>query len=144
MKILLTRFLFVILIVSIQESCCAQKLMNKINEASKLKSNDSLFINKPLSDLLRQIGPKIIDAYGEGTRADGAPGYFRFKFVTMKQNDSLKTKGRIPTTIVVYIKEHFDWDFKQRIKGKELVWTKEDLGRYGNLTVVGIRVYGEN
>lgn len=70
-------------------------------------------------------------------------GNFIFNFVDTKQKDSLRSKNKIPVTIVVYVKENFDWDFHKRPKGKETVWTAEDAKKYGELTIVGIRIYGE-
>ena len=45
--------------------------------------------------------------------------------------------------MVVYVKEYFDWDYQKRPKGKESVWTEDDVKKYGNLTVVGFRIYGD-
>lgn len=119
-------------------------MMTKVNDAQKLKTNQKLFIDKPLKILLEEIGPEIKMAYGDPSKnIQSKVGYFRFKFVNFKQNDSLKTKEKMPVTIIVYVKEYFDWDFQKRKKGKEFVWTKEDKLKYGDLTVVGLRVYGD-
>ena len=40
----------------------------------------------------------------------------------------------------VYLKENIDWDFEKRPKGKEYIWTKIDEEKYGNLTVIHIKV----
>ena len=67
-----------------------------------------------------------------------------FNFVDQKQKDSLKSKNELPVTIVVYVKEYFEWDFQKRQKGNETVWTPIDAQKYGELTIVGFRVYGES
>ena len=40
------------------------------------------------------------------------------------------------------MKENFDWDFKKRPKGKEMVWKPADAKKYENLTIAGFRIYG--
>jgi hypothetical protein len=62
------------------------------------------------------------------------------------ENEEVKntrSKGKTPITIVVYVKEYFEWDFQKRPKGKETVWTTEDAKKYENLTIVAFRVYGD-
>lgn len=45
--------------------------------------------------------------------------------------------------LVIYVKEPLDWKWEKRPKGNELVWTKEDAEKYGNLTVVRIKVINQ-
>jgi hypothetical protein len=59
-----------------------------------------------------------------------------------RQLDSLKTKGITPVTIVVYVKEAFEWEIGQRPKGRETNWTANDVNKFGHLTITGLRVYG--
>jgi hypothetical protein len=44
----------------------------------------------------------------------------------------------------VYIKEPLDWNFNDRPKGEEYQWSKEDIEKYGNLTIIRIKVIGKN
>ncbi|MGI8584699.1 MAG: hypothetical protein ACR2KX_21125 [Chitinophagaceae bacterium] len=119
--------------------------MKTLNDAQKIKANEKQFINKPLKDLLKEIKPQIKRVTANPSKnIQSSVGYFIFNFVDSKQKDSLRAKEKIPVTIVVYVSEYFDWDFQKRKKGKEFVWTKEDEEKYGDLTVVGLRVYGEN
>ncbi|MBC7689901.1 MAG: hypothetical protein H7211_17185, partial [Aquabacterium sp.] len=67
-----------------------------------------------------------------------------FNFIDANQKDSLMLKNKIPVTIVAYVKENFEWDFHERAKGKGTVWTADDLRKYGSLTIVGFRVYGDS
>jgi hypothetical protein len=46
--------------------------------------------------------------------------------------------------LYVYVKEPVEWDFDKRAKGKEFLWTKEDVEKYGNLTVIRIKVIGKD
>ena len=137
--------LFLILIFSATVSCHLQQLVQTSNDAKKIKENEKLFIGKPLKNLLKEIKPEIKMAYGDPSiNIQSKVGYFRFKFVDFKQNNSLKANGKMPVSIIVYVKENFDWDFQKRPKGKELQWTKEDEKKYGDLTIVAFRVYGED
>lgn len=133
-----------ILLLVITTSCYSQHLVKTVSDAPKIKANEKTFIGQPLKDLLKEIKPQIKMAYGDpSTNINSQVGYFRFTFVDQKQKNNLKLKGKTPVTIIVYVKEYFDWDFKTRPKGNEYTWTKEDEKKYGNLTVVGFRVYGE-
>ena len=44
----------------------------------------------------------------------------------------------------MYVREPLKWNFDDREKGKEYEWTKEDVEKYGNLTVIRIKVIGNN
>ena len=101
-------------------------------------------INKPMKDLLREINTPIKWVSANlSNNFNFRVGYFIFNFVDAKQKDRLSIENKIPVTIVVYVKEYFNWDFQKRPKGKETVWTSEDVKKYENLTIVGFRVYGE-
>ena len=112
-------------------------------DAQKIKANEQQFINKPLKELLKEIKPQIkrVTA-GSSKNIQSSVGYFIFNFVDSKQKDSLRMINKTPVTIVVYVKEDFEWDFNKRTKGKETVWTAEDAKIYESLTIVGFRVYG--
>jgi hypothetical protein len=139
-KILIT---FLITIFSF--NCYSQQLMKTIDDAYKIKENQEQFINKPLKVLLKEIKPPIKRVTASpSNNFQSSVGYFVFKFVDAKQNDSLRSKNKIPVTIVVYVKEYFDWDYHKRTKNKETVWTSADMRKYENLTIVGFRVYGND
>jgi len=126
------------------ENTYPKTLLGCTIKAKKLKMNKQQFINKPLKILLSEIKPKIKNASGDpSVNWKVRPGFFRFQFVMQQQNDSLKAVGKMPVTILVYVKENFDWDFKKREKRNEFSWTKKDEEKYGNLTVIGLRIYGE-
>jgi hypothetical protein len=145
-KIVINKILKIITILILVFSfsgCFSQHLMKTVNDARNIKENQSQFINKPLKDLLKEIKPQIkcvtaspsINIYSN-------VGYFIFNFIDYKQKEKLESHDQIPVTIVVYVKENFDWDFKKRPKGKEMVWTEDDAKKYENLTIVGFRIYG--
>ncbi|MCD0476175.1 hypothetical protein LPB87_17415 [Flavobacterium sp. EDS] len=54
-----------------------------------------------------------------------------------KKNEGSKEDA---VSLFVYVKTPIDWKYEERPKGKELMWTKEDVEKYGNLTVVAIKV----
>jgi len=134
--------IFILMFAS--SSCYSQQMMKTQNDVQNIKKNEKQFINQPLKDLIKEIKPQIkwVTA-NPSVNIQSSVGYFIFNFVDSKQKDSLNAKRKIPVTIVAYVKEYFDWDFHKRQKGKEFIWTKEDLEKYGDLTVVGIRAYGE-
>lgn len=127
-----------LLLILISTGCKAQQLVQTPADAYKLKSNEQQFINKPLKDLLKQIKPEIKLVTGNPEY----PSYFSFRFVSReelrKKADSENTLG-----LYVYVKEPLDWDFDKRPKGKEYEWSKEDLEKYGSLTVSRIKVIGK-
>jgi len=128
-----------ILFLLINYSCKAQQMVQTPNDAHKLKTNEQQFINKPLKDLLKEIKPEIKTAYG----TLGDPSYFSFRFI-----DSEEIKRRPIENnslgLYIYVKEPIDWDFTKRPTGKEYFWTKEDVEKYGNLTVIRIKVIGKD
>lgn len=137
--------LTLILIALFTTVCCkSQQLMKTQKDAHKIKENEKQFINKPLKELLKEIKPQIKRVFGNpSNNSYETVGYFMFNFVDLHQYDSLRFNKKTPVTIWVYVKENFDWDFQKRPKGKQTVWTKDDADKYGNLTIVGFRVYGD-
>ena len=124
--------------------CFSQELMENLNDAYKIKKHEGDFINKPLKILLREIKPPIKFVSGNScNNCLERTGYFTFRFESKKQLDTLKTKGITPVTIVVYVKEAFEWEIGQRPKGKETNWTANDVNKFGDLTITGLRVYGD-
>jgi hypothetical protein len=136
--------LFIVILFLSLAGCYSQQIIKTVSDANKIKENQSLFINKPMKDLLREINTPIkwVSA-SPSNNLDFSVGYFIFNFVDAKQKDRLSIENKIPVTIVVYVKEYFNWDFQIRPKGKETVWTSEDVKKYETLTIVGFRVYGE-
>ncbi|GIQ57921.1 hypothetical protein Flavo103_10570 [Flavobacterium collinsii] len=122
-------------------SCSAQQQMvQTTKDAFKLKENEQHFINKPLKYLLKEIKPEIKLGYANN---DEGHSYFGFKFTTLlerkKNEKSNDREDRV--SLYVYVKEApIDWDFDKRPKGKEYEWTKKDIEKYGNLTVIRIKV----
>jgi hypothetical protein len=48
--------------------------------------------------------------------------------------------GRKQVSFYVYVKENFEWNPEKRTKENEFRWTSADTERYGNLTVIRIKV----
>ena len=66
-----------------------------------------------------------------------------FKFITYEQQRTNKGNWEDRVSLYVYVKEPIDWKWEKRPKGNELLWTKEDAEKYGNLTVVRIKVINQ-
>jgi hypothetical protein len=130
--------IFAILIFLANNSCKGQQMVQTPNDAHKLRTNEQLFINKPLKNLLKEIKPEIKMA--DATR--DFPDYFSFKFIDPEHFKNGRAIGKNYIRVYVYVKEQIDWHYEKRSKGKELVWTKEDAEKYGNLTVIRIKVSG--
>lgn len=139
-KIILPLVFFVIAVLSLS-ACYSQKLVQKVSDAKSLEINAEMFANRPLSDLLYEIKPKIKLTFGEGERADGAPSYFIFNFVSRSEKRDLEqSKLKVPARIIVYVKEKFQWNGKNKSSQNKENWTSKDFDRYKNLTVIAIRV----
>lgn len=138
-------YLILIILFIFNDACSGQQLVKSTKDASKILTNKSQFIDKPLIDFLKEIKPKIQSVSASTSAYPNHPniGYFNFKFVSAKQNDSLKLKGKIPVTITVYVEGPFVWDADKK-RSNNFIWTKEDENKYGNLIVKAFRVYGED
>ncbi|PWA11560.1 hypothetical protein [Flavobacterium laiguense] len=132
--------IFGILLLLINYSCRAQQMVQVPNDTYLLKTNDQQFLNKPLKNLLREIKPNIKSVLG----TVDSPSYFIFRFIDIDEFKSGKAIGKNHLLICVYVKEPLDWNFDKRPKGKEYQWTKEDEEKYGNLTVIRIKVIGKD
>lgn len=140
----LINFLTVIFLLFTTCSCYSQKLIQKETDAQKVIENKDRFIGKPLKELLAQIKPPIMRVTATPSKnIQSYVGNFHFYFMGNEAVDKSRSEGKAPITIVVYVKENFDWDFQKRPKGKETVWTPEDAIKYGDLTIVGFRIYGD-
>ena len=124
-----------ILFLLINSSCKAQQMVQTTKDMKLLKVNEQQFLNKPLKKLLKEVKPEIKTAFG----TVDTPSYFTFKFFS-PQEINTKVIGRKHISFYVYVKEPIDWIFDKRPKGKEYQWTKEDVEKYGNLTVIRIKV----
>jgi hypothetical protein len=128
--------IFAIVLITITTSCIAQQMVQTTADLYKLKTNEQQFANKPLKYLLNEVKPEI--KIGVGNNEEGHQ-FFSYRFLSL---DEIKQKvvGRKLVSLYVYVKEPIEWNFNNRPKGKEHLWTKEDAEKYGNLTVVRIKV----
>ncbi len=141
MKILSKISLIFFLIITVI-SCKAQ-LVQTTNDVKKLVENKTVFIGKPLKALLKEVKPEIKMAMGMpggGT----SPNYFRFLFVNYKSYLTYKNENKTPLTIKVFLKEPFSLKSEASSSDLKYRWTDADIKEYGDLTVVGIDIYGEN
>ena len=115
--------IFAILLITITTSCKAQQMVQTTADVYKLKSNEQQFIGKPLKYLLSEIKPEI--KIGVGNNEEGHQ-FFSFRFLSL---DEIKQKviGRKLVSLYAYVKEPIDWNFNNRPKGKEHLWTKDCL-----------------
>jgi len=123
----------------------AQELVKKQSDVRSLIDQQERFINKPLKELLKEIKPPIKFALGKDAKDHGMPANITFKFVTHQEYLILKEVNKFPLTLIIYVKEEkIDWyDLSKRTKETSTSWTADDLRKYGDLTVIGIEVYGE-
>lgn len=127
----------VLLFSVIHCSCKAQQIVQTPEDVYKLKTNEQQFINKPLKNLLNEIKPEIKLVLG----TVDYPPFFSFYFISREELNK-KTLGST-LRFYVYVKEPLDWNFDKRPKSTAYNWTKEDLEKYGNLTVERIKVSGK-
>jgi hypothetical protein len=128
---------FAILFLLINYGCKAQQMVQTTKDAYLLKTSEQQFINKPLKNLLKEIKPEIKTA---GASNEEGHQFFSFRFRTLEQHKKNEGSYEDRVSVYVYVKEPIDWKWEKRPKGKELVWTKEDAEKYGNLTVIRIKV----
>ncbi|MDR7208165.1 hypothetical protein [Flavobacterium piscis] len=127
---------FALLFILLNNSCKAQKMVQTTKDAYKLKTNEQQFINKPLNDLLKELKPEIKTGYASNDN----PYYFIFRFTTHEQQKKKEGSWEDRVSLYVYVKDPIDWQLEKRPNGKEMVWTKEDAEKYGNLIVIRIKV----
>lgn len=125
-----------IMLFFINSICHAQQMVQTPNDVFILKANEQQFLNKPLKDLLKEVKPEIKLVFG--TR--DYPSYFGFWFINKEELN--KTADGTTIRLYVYVEGLLEWYFDQRPKGKEYQWTSEDVEKYGNLTVIRIKVGG--
>lgn len=133
-----------IMTICVLSSCFSQQLVKKQADARLIIEQKERFINKPLKDLLKEIKPEIKYAFGYDARDHGMPAYFRFKFVTKEQSDSLRAKNLSPILIFVYVKENIDWN-ESALRKRDILftWTEDDFQKYKYYTVIDLRVYND-
>lgn len=123
-------------------SCHCQTVMRTLSDASKLKSEQQVYIGKSLAYLLKDIKVPIRTVLANQRRdTTEAPGHFYFRFDDPERLDSIQVSGGYAVGIMVYIKEPFLFDYRSRFKSKNLAWTSEDTQRYGHLTIERLRVF---
>lgn len=130
-----------ILIVLVNSECKGQQMVQTTADVHKLKSNEQQFVNKPLKYLLNEVKPQIKTAWGNNEEGHQ---FFSFRFTTLDQQKMNEGSLADRVSLYVYVKESIDWNFNNRPKGSEYSWTKEDVNKYGNLTVIRIKVIGKN
>lgn len=132
-----TTFKIISVLLLVISSSCKAQMVQLPNDAYKLKANEHQFINKPLKDLLKEIKPEIKFVVG----TVDYPSYFSFRFITLEELNRKPSGGTLG--LYVYVKEPLDWKFDKRPIDTQYQWTKEDVEKYGNLTVIRIKVIGK-
>jgi hypothetical protein len=134
LKILATILFFTIY------GCKAQQMVQTTADVYKLQLNEQQFINKPLKIVLKEIKPQIKTA----DATNDNPYYFSFKFRTLEQRRNNEGSIQDRVSLYVYVNNPIDWKYEQRPKGRELDWTSSEIEKYGDLTVVRIKVIGKD
>ena len=133
-------FVIVLLLIS-GYSGYAQPLMQTVHDAQILKDNEPLFVDKPLKTLLKEIGPTIKMVFTDSHKPHHALSIIIFKFIDKEEQKKYDQAGKRSLSLLVYIKENFDWN---KPKESRLQWTSEDAEKLGNLTIARIGIVGEN
>jgi hypothetical protein len=144
MKELFNLSLFVFLMLC---SSCYGQMVQKTTDAIVLQNKKEVFIGKPLTELLKQIAPRIKYVYGNPeNRWAGETGgtYLRFYFVDRKEAFKQIDAGKKPTTIVINF--HLEPNNKRKPLPKEGLneWTDKQTKEYGDMIVLNVRVIVEN
>ncbi|MBG6061034.1 hypothetical protein IWX83_000808 [Flavobacterium sp. CG_9.1] len=131
-------FNFFVVFLLMNFACKAQQMVESTEDVYLLKTNEQKFLNKPLKSLLKEIKPKIKSGYANNDN----PFFFRFKFITHKQqkmhNSDASREDQV--SLYVYVKDPIDWKWENRPKSIGLGWTKENAVKYGDLIVVRIKI----
>ena len=122
----------------------AQKLVSNLNELHKIKENETMFINKPLSNLLGEIQPGIKKVIGSPKSQNGiAYNILIMYFIGEKEKNKLEFIGKPVLKLMIYVKEDFKWNVLERNSQNKIEWSEDDLNKYGNLTVIKISVLND-
>jgi len=135
--------LILFLQIFITNSLNAQKLVSNLNELNKIKEQEIMFINKPLSYLLGEIQPTIKRVIGSPFSQNGTSSVFMIYFISYEEKNKLQAKGIEPIHLFIYIKEDFQWNAKERYDNNKRNWSIDDLEKYGHLTVLKVSIIGE-
>ena len=136
--------IFIALMLISTTFCYHPKLVQREMHIQRVVENKELFIGKPLNNLLKEIKPSIKRVTASpSNNVQSSVGYFIFNFINENQKEISRAKNQIPVTMVVYVRENFDWDYQKRKKGKETIWSSANIKKYGKLTVIALRAYGE-
>lgn len=138
------KFILIILLqVASTNVLIAQKIVTSLSELYKIEKNKSIFINKPLSNLLGEIQPTIKRVIGSPSSQNSSVSAFLMYFINDEEKNKFQSQGIKPIHLLIYIKEDFKWNVKERYNNNKLNWSSEDLEKYGNLTVLDVGVMGE-
>lgn len=129
------KIITILTIMLLAHTAYSQQLVQNINDIYRLKDNEVQFINRPLKDLLKEIRPEIKIAFPYDN-----PTFFDFRFITSEQLQRDEGTVNENVALFVYVKDFINWKWKDRPKGKEPNWTKEDAEKYGNLIVTRISI----
>lgn len=129
--------IFAVLYFILQPNIYSQQLVQTINDVYKLKDNEHLFINKPLKVLLKEIKPEIKTGTVINTDYTFA---LCFRFTTIAQQKNKKGEILDRVSIIVYVNEFIPWQWAQRPKGNQILWTSNDEREYSDLIVIHLDV----
>ncbi len=115
--------------------------MRSLADVKKIKANEKIYLNRPLSYLLKDIQPRITSVLPSPSNNNNIRlGSLTFRFQDTVTMQRLRNAGKLPVSITVFVKEPFEWNFKNREAAKKFAWMPEDFERLKNMTVVGIRI----
>ncbi|OJU26877.1 MAG: hypothetical protein BGN92_13220 [Sphingobacteriales bacterium 41-5] len=140
-------FLAITIMTALSASCHAQKMMTNINDAKKLEDNKKQFVGKPLSNLLKEIGPSIKYYFGNpDNRGESIVGT-NFKFYFISKSDYEKTNKKIKHPISIGVSFMIEPNNKRKpvpIGGTEEAWTEKETKEYGDMIIINVWVSGKD
>lgn len=119
-------------------SCTAQKLVQTIPDAMKLKDHSQQFVGKPLKYLFTEIKPSLELSYGNPEDAsENKLASISYCFVDLTEFRTMKRSGKEPVTIIVTLERQDDKQYPKLDPGP---WTDEKTKIYGDMIIRRIGV----
>lgn len=86
--------------------------MRSVADAKKIKAKEQNYIDRPLSLLLKDIGPAITSVLASPSNDNKVRlGSLTFRFQDTATMQEIRNRGKQPISITVFLKEPFEWNF---------------------------------
>lgn len=125
------------LILFVLQNGYSQQLVQNINDVYRIKEYETIFLNKPLKDLLKEIKPEIKTA---NVFNEEDISIFLFKFTTLDQQRKREGNLSDRITLVVNVKGFAYWNYLEKPKGNEIHWDPNDVTKFGDFIITRISI----